>query len=75
MPAHPAIPLVAFLDGTAVPIEEVPDPVFAGRMMGDGVAIDPDVATASLKALLSAANRAGGVTVQARTEKALTTAG
>lgn len=40
-----------------------------------GVAIDPDVATASLKALLSAANRAGGVTVQARTEKALTTAG
>ena len=22
-------------------IEEVPDPVFAGRMMGDGVAIDP----------------------------------
>ena len=41
MPAHPAIPLVAFLDGTAVPIEEVPDPVFAGRMMGDGIAIAP----------------------------------
>jgi multiphosphoryl transfer protein len=37
--------LVAPLDGWAAPLAEVPDPVFADRMMGDGVAIDP---TASL---------------------------
>lgn len=33
--------LSAFANGTVVPIEAVPDPVFAGRMMGDGLAIDP----------------------------------
>lgn len=33
----------AFASGTVVPIESVPDPVFAGRMMGDGIAIDPVV--------------------------------
>ena len=37
--------LVAPLDGWAAPLAEVPDPVFADRMMGDGLAIDP---TASL---------------------------
>ena len=29
------------LSGPAVPLEEVPDPVFAQRMAGDGLAIDP----------------------------------
>ncbi len=29
------------LSGLVVPIHEVPDPVFAERMMGDGIAIDP----------------------------------
>lgn len=33
--------LSAFASGTVVPIEAVPDPVFAGRMLGDGLAIDP----------------------------------
>lgn len=33
--------LAAFASGIVVPIESVPDPVFAGRMLGDGVAIDP----------------------------------
>jgi len=33
--------LSAFAKGTLVPIEAVPDPVFAGRMMGDGLAIEP----------------------------------
>jgi phosphocarrier protein FPr/phosphocarrier protein len=37
--------LVAPLDGWAAPLAEVPDPVFADKMMGDGIAIDP---TASL---------------------------
>src|SRR5208337_4216553 len=29
------------LSGRAVPLEDVPDPVFAQRMAGDGLAIDP----------------------------------
>jgi multiphosphoryl transfer protein len=33
--------LVAPLRGWSTPLEEAPDPVFAGRMLGDGVAIDP----------------------------------
>ncbi|ENQ3078247.1 PTS sugar transporter subunit IIA [Bacillus sp. WLY-B-L8] len=33
--------IVSPLTGEVKNIEEVPDPVFAGRMMGDGVAIDP----------------------------------
>ena len=33
--------LSAFASGIVVPIEAVPDPVFAGRMLGDGLAIDP----------------------------------
>lgn len=33
--------LWAFASGTVLPIEAVPDPVFAGRMLGDGLAIDP----------------------------------
>jgi len=33
--------IIAPLDGWCAPLEEVPDPVFAGRMLGDGLAIDP----------------------------------
>lgn len=33
--------LVAPLQGWSAPLEETPDPVFAGHMMGDGLAIDP----------------------------------
>lgn len=36
-----ALILSAFTSGTVVPIDAVPDPVFAGRMLGDGLAIDP----------------------------------
>lgn len=36
-----ALALAAPLQGWSAPLEEVPDPVFAGRMLGDGVAIDP----------------------------------
>ncbi|MFS0638982.1 PTS glucose transporter subunit IIA [Mesobacillus foraminis] len=35
------IQLNAPLSGTAVPLERVPDPVFAEKMMGDGLAIEP----------------------------------
>ncbi|MDI9370375.1 MAG: PTS glucose transporter subunit IIA [Synergistaceae bacterium] len=34
--------LLAPLSGKVVPLELVPDPVFAERMMGDGVALMPD---------------------------------
>ena len=33
--------LLAFASGIVLPIEAVPDPVFAGHMLGDGLAIDP----------------------------------
>ena len=40
--------LKAPLSGIVVPLDQVPDPVFAQRMVGDGVSIDP--VTASLTA-------------------------
>lgn len=32
---------VAFLSGKLIPIEDVPDDMFASKMLGDGVAIEP----------------------------------
>lgn len=40
------IDILAPLDGTVVDLENVPDPVFAQKMVGDGVAIDPSGDTA-----------------------------
>src|ERR1700761_5870195 len=37
----PDLVLLAPCDGWAAPLTEVPDPVFAEKMMGDGLAIDP----------------------------------
>jgi multiphosphoryl transfer protein len=37
----PTLLLQSPLAGWAMPLEEVPDAVFAGRMLGDGLAIDP----------------------------------
>jgi multiphosphoryl transfer protein len=37
--------LVAPIDGWSSALEEVPDPVFSGKLMGDGLAIDPTSAT------------------------------
>ncbi|HWA30984.1 MAG TPA: phosphoenolpyruvate--protein phosphotransferase [Rhizomicrobium sp.] len=37
--------LVAPIKGWVAPLDEVPDPVFAERILGDGVAIDPTSAT------------------------------
>jgi len=36
-----ALILVAPLAGWAAPLAETPDPVFAEKMLGDGIAIDP----------------------------------
>jgi len=60
-----ALELKAPLTGTVLPLEQVPDPVFAGRMMGDGLAIDPTSST-----LLAPCD--GVVTQIARTHHALT---
>ena len=40
-PAASRVALLAPVTGVLVPIEQVPDPVFAGKMVGDGVSIDP----------------------------------
>ncbi|WHX26465.1 PTS glucose transporter subunit IIA [Virgibacillus halodenitrificans] len=37
--------LIAPLDGEVLSLEEVPDPVFAEKMMGDGMAIKPSSST------------------------------
>ena len=39
--AEPTLVLKAPLSGPVVPIDRVPDPVFAHRLLGDGVAVDP----------------------------------
>ncbi|WP_170007101.1 PTS sugar transporter subunit IIA [Bacillus fonticola] len=39
--AEPTVAVKAPLTGTIVQLEEVPDPVFSQKMMGDGVAIQP----------------------------------
>jgi multiphosphoryl transfer protein len=33
--------IIAPFDGWCTPLDEVPDPVFAGRLLGDGLALDP----------------------------------
>src|SRR4051812_10411738 len=37
----PTIIIAAPMAGWCTPLEEVPDPTFAQRMVGDGVAVDP----------------------------------
>ena len=48
------IDVLAPLDGTVVELESVPDEVFAQRMVGDGLAIDPsgEVAVAPVSGIL-----------------------
>ena len=36
-----ALILLAPLSGWSTPLDEMPDPVFAGRMLGEGLAVDP----------------------------------
>jgi glucose-specific phosphotransferase system IIA component len=40
------IDILSPFSGKVVPIEEVPDPVFAGQMLGDGLAVQPGVGVA-----------------------------
>ncbi|QXI27559.1 phosphoenolpyruvate--protein phosphotransferase [Pseudomonas vanderleydeniana] len=41
MSAIPSLELLAPLSGVLLPLDQVPDPVFSGRLIGDGVCIDP----------------------------------
>jgi phosphoenolpyruvate-protein phosphotransferase len=41
MPATQTLELLAPLSGLMIPLEQVPDPVFAGKLVGDGISIDP----------------------------------
>ncbi len=65
--AGAAIAIGAPLTGWLTRLDEVPDPVFAGRMLGDGVAIDPtgDCLLAPCDGEISALN-AGGHAVTIR---------
>jgi N-acetylglucosamine PTS system EIICBA or EIICB component len=40
-PGPATLTLVSPLAGRVVPLDQVPDPVFAGRLAGDGVAVEP----------------------------------
>lgn len=40
-PSVVTVSLVAPISGVLVPIETVPDPVFAQKMVGEGISIDP----------------------------------
>ncbi|MCB9946372.1 MAG: phosphoenolpyruvate--protein phosphotransferase [Rhodospirillaceae bacterium] len=55
------IELLAPVDGVLVPLEQVPDPVFAERMVGDGVSIDPlnEVLTAPCAGTVTQLHKAG----------------
>ena len=55
------IELRAPLDGVILPIEQVPDPVFAQKMVGDGLSIDPlnQLLTAPCAGTVTQLHRAG----------------
>lgn len=55
------VELRAPLDGVIVPLDQVPDPVFAQRMVGDGLAIDPlsQILLAPCDGTVSQLHRAG----------------
>jgi len=60
-----SVKLVAPFSGSIVPLTNVPDPVFSGKMMGDGLAVNPTSSTL-------VAPCGGTVTQVARTGHALT---
>lgn len=41
-PSSQPVSLTAYVSGQVIPIEEVPDQVFSSKMMGDGIAIEPE---------------------------------
>lgn len=43
-----SLPVLAPVGGTVIALADVPDPVFAGQIVGSGVAIDPERAPATV---------------------------
>ena len=41
-----AVEILAPFDGRVVALADVPDPVFAGEIMGAGLAVDPEIGRA-----------------------------
>ena len=41
MTTSPPLELLAPLSGVLLALDQVPDPVFSGRVIGDGLCIDP----------------------------------
>ena len=60
-PGRGVLTLVAPVSGVVVPLDQVPDPVFAQRLAGDGIAIDPlsDEIVAPCEADVRQVHRAG----------------
>ena len=55
------VEVLAPFSGRVVPLEEVPDPVFSGKMLGDGLALDPveGVGVAPVRGKLTVFHSAG----------------
>jgi len=55
------IPVFSPFSGMVIPIEEVPDPVFSAKMLGDGLAVKPEmgVAVAPVKGRITVLHSAG----------------
>ena len=53
--------LIAPMDGVIFPLEQVPDPVFSQKMVGDGISIDPtgELLSAPCDGTVSQIHRAG----------------
>lgn len=65
---HTTLTLLAPISGVIVPLDNVPDPVFAQRLAGDGISIDPlgEIVVAPCDALVRQVHRAGhAVTLEA----------
>lgn len=60
-----ALPVLSPLEGTAVPLEQTPDPVFSELMLGDGLAINPtsNILCAPFDAQILNINKAGHAVV------------
>mgnify|MGYP002780050012 CR=1 FL=1 len=68
MSAPRIVELLAPVTGPCVPLDDVPDPAFAGRLVGDGVSVDPlaDTVVAPCDAEVLTVHRAGhAVTLRA----------
>ena len=69
----PRLTILAPMTGRVLPMDDVPDPVFSERMLGDGLAIDPSegVAVAPIAGTLTVLHSAGHAFAIETTEPSL----